>query len=82
MQCMTASRCRTRAYWLSTRGRSMDIPEMTKCQGFGANEIDRKDISNDKFGHMLGNAISKNVVKCILSQALYSAGFVDDPLPT
>ena len=80
--CMTATRLGRAEYWMSTRGRRMDVPEMFRYQGFkDTDNVDTACTRASELGDLLGNAASKNVIKVVLTKALVSAGLVEGELP-
>ena len=59
-------------------------PELFKVQGLHSaafGDWQSAGISDANMGHMLGNAVSLNVVERIMSRALFSAGLVRRRLP-
>ena len=79
-----AQRGRACAWWLSLVGRRINLPELFKFQGLRSAELgdwQSAGISDGNMGHMLGNAVSLNVVERIMSRALFSAGLVRRRLP-
>lgn len=84
MPTITAQRGRACAWWLSLVGRRINLPELFKFQGLRSAELgdwQSAGISDGHMGHMLGNAVSLNVVERIMSRALFSAGLVRRRLP-
>lgn len=70
VMCMTKSR--PTGHWITSRGRTMNIEEMLRCQGM---ERCFKQLTTDRqLGIMIGNAMSQNVLERLLIKVLPAAG--------
>jgi DNA (cytosine-5)-methyltransferase 1 len=70
VMCMTKSRAA--GHWITSRGRSMNLDEMLRCQGM---ERCFKQVTTDRqLGIMIGNAMSQNVLEHLLVKVLPAAG--------
>ena len=57
-------------YFSSSLQRRLSIAELMRLQGCDPSDIDTTDIPRTKLGNIVGNAMSVNVVKLVLEQAL------------
>ena len=85
--CLTATRSGSRGYWVSTKGRFIDVDEMARLQGY-ASHHDANDacpivfawresgLTQSQAGHMLGNGQTLQVLEHVLICALFHAGFI------
>eukprot|EP00440_Ansanella_granifera_P073881 gb/GFBE01080165.1/.p1 GENE.gb/GFBE01080165.1/~~gb/GFBE01080165.1/.p1 ORF type:complete len:382 (+),score=85.77 gb/GFBE01080165.1/:1-1146(+) len=71
--CMTKSR--PHGYWLTSRGRRMNLNEMLRCQGMQPGCF-KQVVSDRAIGMQIGNAMSQNVIERILINLLPVAGLV------
>jgi DNA (cytosine-5)-methyltransferase 1 len=70
VMCMTKSRAG--GHWVTSRGRTMNLDEMLRCQGM---ERCFKQVTTDRqLGSMIGNAMSQNVLERLLIKVLPAAG--------
>ena len=82
--CLTAGHAASRAYWATWFGKPLDICQMMKLQGYDNNPKGKRflvNISDHRMGHVLGNAMSVNVLERILVRALFAAGLTKTRLP-
>ena len=77
--CLTAKRASEGGHWLLHRGRSMTDDELCRLQGLKPRrwQLPPADATAKDFRHCVGNAISGNVIKLLLSAALDALGLVD-----
>ena len=75
--CITASRAQSCDWWVVNLGRKVTLEELMMLQGFSTDTIDyrRAGVSRRRFGHMIGNSMSMNVLERLLPAALLSVGF-------
>ena len=73
--CLTASRAKTGGHFLFTCRRLMTETEICRLQGIpdGRFDYEMANVSQTKFLHAVGNAMSSNVVARILARALPAA---------
>eukprot|EP00440_Ansanella_granifera_P029953 gb/GFBE01032540.1/.p1 GENE.gb/GFBE01032540.1/~~gb/GFBE01032540.1/.p1 ORF type:complete len:381 (+),score=99.65 gb/GFBE01032540.1/:1-1143(+) len=71
--CMTKSR--PGGYWLTSRGRRMNLNEMLRCQGMQPGCF-KQVVTDRAIGMQIGNAMSQNVIERILINLLPAAGLV------
>jgi DNA (cytosine-5)-methyltransferase 1 len=72
VMCMTKSRAD--GHWITSRGRSMNLDEMLRCQGM--ERCFKQVVSDRKLGGQIGNAMSQNVIERLLIKVLPAAGLV------
>ena len=74
--CLTASRAKTGGHYLVAKRRLMTEREICRLQGIpdGRFDYEMAKVSQSKFLHAVGNAMSSNVVARILARALPAAG--------
>ena len=80
---MTATRAKTRGWWVSVRGRRITLKELCRFQGLVSVDIpdwQQAGISENDLCHMLGNSMSLNVCERVLCAALWSAGLTSRKL--
>ena len=80
MGCITATRGKTRGWWVTSRGRCLTIGEVLRFQGLDLRELNRRDIPDSEVGKMAGNAMSANVLERVMTRALYHASLTPKPL--
>lgn len=82
MQCVTASRASGAGWWVSSRGRALNLVELFHFQGVIDDIPDWKalNISDRRMAHMLGNSMSLNVCERVLRAALLSAGLIGNTI--
>ena len=75
---LTASRASSCGWWISSVGRPITVSELLRFQGMTANDVRgwTDAVSKNQMGHMVGNALSVNVIERILCKALWAAGLV------
>ena len=83
LPCITATRCKSGGFHVSSCGRKTALTELMRCQGMNpAGQL--KDWSRymtaAQLGHAVGNAMSVTVLERIFQRALFSAGFLDKEL--
>jgi DNA (cytosine-5)-methyltransferase 1 len=71
--CMTKSR--GSGFWITSRGRRMNVKEMLKCQGMEKKAF-KQVVTDKQLGMQIGNAMSQNVLERILVKLLPAAGLV------
>jgi DNA (cytosine-5)-methyltransferase 1 len=76
VMCMTKSRAG--GHWLTSRGRTMNLDEMLRCQGM--ERCFKQVTTNRQLGIMIGNAMSQNILERLLIKVLAAAGLVFEPL--
>lgn len=86
--CLTASRCKTGGFYISTQKRMLDVVEMSRLQGFPSwittrlfqefVEIGGKRAATRHVGHAIGNAMSLNVICRLMTRALLAAGRIQE----
>lgn len=78
MHTLTATRGKSGGPWCCSRGRKMDIDELSWVQGIDSADMQFKEagVSDSQAGGMLGNSMSLNVVERLLLRALFSVGLV------
>jgi DNA-cytosine methyltransferase len=70
VMCITKSR--PKGHWITSRGRTMNLDEMLRCQGM---ERCFTQLTTDRqLGIMIGNAMSQNVLERLLIRVLPAAG--------
>jgi len=75
--CMTKSRAS--GFWVTSRGRRMNLDEMLRCQGM---ERSFKQVVSDRaIGAQIGNAMSQNVIERLFVSLLPAAGLVQKDFP-
>lgn len=82
--CLTASHAGERAYWATWLGKRLDIKQLMKLQGYDNHPKGKPykvNISDRRMGHILGNAMSVNVLERVLVRALHAAGLTRKRLP-
>lgn len=67
---LTASRCKSLAYWSPNMRRRFTLKELARGQGAQADGMNMKGIKKTRMGHIIGNAMSVAVVCEVLKQAL------------
>jgi len=72
VMCMTKSRAG--GHWITSRGRTMNLGEMLRCQGM--ERCFKQVVSDRKLGGQIGNAMSQNVIERLLIKVLPAAGLV------
>lgn len=78
---ITATRAVSFAFWVADLGRRVTLDELVMLQGFDpASFATRKDakITDARLAHMVGNAMSCNVLERLLPRVLDSVGIVPD----
>ena len=73
--CLTKSRSEARGYYLSAYKRFIDIDDMIKLQGFPQGII-RLPASARKFGGMLGNAMTVDVLAAMIKMVFQACDFM------
>lgn len=73
--CPCLTRSRGKGYWLSNRGRRMNVSEMLRLQGWQGSWT--MTSSPLQLGQMIGNAMSINVLQRLFCRILPSIGLVD-----
>jgi hypothetical protein len=81
--CITAEKGRAYGMWISTSGRQVTSEDFLEMHGMPVRffEPGACGVSSSKFGQMLGETISLNVLMRYIPPALYSAGLIER-LPT
>ena len=77
--CLTASRAQQFGWWWSLVGRRATLPELCRCQGCDLDDFSgwcEQGITEAAMAHMVGNAMSLNVIERVLIRACWSAGLV------
>jgi len=76
--CMTKSRAS--GFWVTSRGRRMNVNEMLRCQGMA--RTFKQVVTDRQLGAQIGNAMSQNIIERLLIKLLPAAGLVpqDQPL--
>jgi len=75
--CMTKSR--SKGFWLTSRGRRMNVDEMLRCQGM---ERSFKQVVSDRaMGAQVGNAMGQNILERLFVNLLPVAGLVSKEQP-
>lgn len=75
--CMTKSRAK--GFWVTSRGRRMNLDEMLRCQGM---ERSFKQVVSDRvLGAQIGNAMSQNIIERLFISLLPAAGLVQQDFP-
>ena len=77
--CLTASRAQQFGWWWSLVGRRATLPELCRCQGCELDDFSgwrEQGITEAAMAHMVGNAMSLNVIERVLIRACWSAGLV------
>ena len=67
---LCAQRCASLGYFSTMLQRRLSITELMRLQGCDPSDSNTRGIPGTKLGHILGNAMSVNVVKLVLEQAL------------
>ena len=67
---LCAQRCASLGYFSTMLQRRLSITELMRLQGCDPSDIDTRGIPRTRLGHIIGNAMSVNVVKLVLEQAL------------
>lgn len=73
-RCPCLLHSRARGYWITNRGRYLEVEEMMKLQGFPASY--RRPVSRRIFGELLGNSMCVGVLVPLFEQVLSSAGLM------
>jgi len=72
---ITATRASSCDWWVVNLGRRVTLIELMQLQGLNPSEFPYHNIvSHKRFGHMIGNAMSANVLERLLPVALASVG--------
>ena len=66
MPTLTASRGSANGFWITSRNCFTNLRETTRCQGYNSRVKCPNDVPASKFGRMLGNVISVNVLTDIV----------------
>ena len=79
---LTRSHCGSRSYWLTSAGRYLDVEDFARLQGFDPAWLDSEgaQVSATAAGHMLGNAMSINVLEFVLPGLLFSANLISQAM--
>merc|ERR1719464_1740149 len=72
LMCMTKSRAG--GYWVTSRGRRMNLDEMLRCQGM--RRCFKQVVSDKALGGQIGNAMSQNILERLFVSLLPAAGLV------
>jgi len=75
--CMTKSRAS--GFWVTSRGRRMNVDEMLRCQGMQRSF--KQVVSDRQLGAQIGNAMSQNIIERLLVKLLPAAGLVSQDQP-
>jgi len=70
--CMIKSR--DQGFWITSRGRRMNLGEMLRCQGM--ERAFKQVVSDRALGGQIGNAMSQNILERLLVKLLPAAGLV------
>merc|ERR1712061_851959 len=70
--CMTKSRAS--GYWVTSRGRRMNLNEMLRCPGM--RRCFKQVVSDTALGCQIGNAMSQNILERLFVNLLPAAGLV------
>lgn len=75
---ITSTRATMRSWWIADLGRRPTLAELAMLQGFEIKDIDYKaaKVSEKRLLHMIGNAMSCNVLERLVPCALDSVGIV------
>ena len=63
-----------RGFWLTDRGRRMNVKEMMRLQGMNPEDFTLQ-VTERQLAQQLGNAMSLNVLERIMFRLLAAAGF-------
>jgi hypothetical protein len=76
--CITASRGKSRGFFITVHGRRIRVNEMMRCQGMQPKRLRKwtESMSRGAIGHAIGNAMSVCVLERLLPTVLYSAGIL------
>jgi hypothetical protein len=76
--CITASRGKSRGFFITIHGRRIRVNEMMRCQGMRPSRLRKwsKSMPRGVIGHAIGNAMSVCVLERLLPKVLYSAGIL------
>ena len=76
--CITASRGKSRGFFINIRGRRIRVNEMMRCQGMQPTRLRKwsKFMPRGIIGHAIGNAMSVCVLERLLPKVLYNAGIL------
>jgi len=74
VMCMTKSRAS--GFWVTSRGRRMNLDEMLRCQGM--RRCFKQVVSDLALGGQIGNAMSQNILERLFVNLLPAAGLVQE----
>ena len=69
-------KARTKGYWVTSRGRRMNLDELLRAQGIDPRKmVKAQGITQAQYGAMAGNAMSQNVLEAIFEKMCTACGW-------